>query len=157
MARGEMRRAICESVVDIGSAFALYVADGDAFLGLVGPESDPLARPQILQALRHLVSAAGTDEQRLGSQLQPDLASSRTLYEQVSKMVGSLRVAMTTRVVVLDEPELVILLLNLERAERRWGSWVQVVERDGAPDDIAWRHATVTLRACADVYDHFLT
>jgi hypothetical protein len=48
-------------------------------------------------------------------------------------------------------------MLNLERTERRWGGWVRAVERDGAPDDIAWRHATATLRACADVYDHFLT
>jgi hypothetical protein len=158
IARAEICRAICEVIVDMASSFALFVSDGNGFLGLVGPEDDPIARPQIWLALGDLIEATAADEQRLSSQLEPDLASSRALYDQVATVVSPLRTATTTRVVVLgDEPTLVAALLSLERAERRWGSWVQTVETEGAPDSIAWQHATATLRAGADVYGYFLT
>jgi hypothetical protein len=156
-ARDEICRAICEAIVDMASSFALFVSSGNGFLDMVGPEDDAFARPRIGSALCDLIDAIRDDEPRLSSQLEPDLASSRTLYDEVSTIIASLRTVMTTRVVVLgDEPQLVAALLNLERAERQWESWVVMVERDGAPDGLAWRHATATLQAGADVYSYFL-
>ena len=158
LARNEICRAICESVVDMASSFALFVSGGGGFLYLVGPEKDPVANPRIRAALGALLEAASADEARLSSALEPDLASSRVLYDQVAAAVAPLRVATTTRVIVLgDEPRLVTALLDLEHAERRWGSWVETVEREGAPDSIAWYHATATLRAGSEVYGYFLT
>jgi hypothetical protein len=158
IARAEICRTICEAVVDMASSFALSVSDDLEFLRLVGPESDPVASPQIWHSLRDLVEATSSAEHMLSSQLEPELASSQTLYEQVAPIVAPLRIATTTRVVVLgDEPRLVAALLNLERAEQRWRDWVYMVEREGAPDGLAWQHATATLRAGADVYGYFLT
>jgi hypothetical protein len=158
IARAEICRAICEAVVEMASSFALSVSDDLEFLRLVGAEDDPVTRPQIWLALCDLVEAARAAEQRLSSRLEPELASSRTLYEQVARVVAPLRIATTTRVIVLgDEPQLVAALLELERAEQRWRSWVDTVEREGAPDYIAWRHATATLQAGTDVYGYFLT
>jgi hypothetical protein len=65
---------------------------------------------------------------------------------------------MTTQVIVLgDEPVLVAELLTFERADLHWRSWINTVEREGAPDHIAWEHAMTTLRAGSRVYGYFVS
>jgi hypothetical protein len=157
LVRDEIRRAICEGVVDMASSFAIAVSDGSGFLGLVGPEDDPVARPQIAAALEKLIAATEAKAAELAAQLEPDQASSRILYDQIAAAVVPLRMATTTRVIVLgDEPLLVAALLTLERTEQRWGGWVETVEKSGAPDLMAWQQATSTLQAGTDVYKYFV-
>jgi hypothetical protein len=155
--RDAIRRAICEGVVDMATSFALVVADGEQFLGLVGPEDDPLPRPQIAAALRKLVVDSEANREYLAKELEPDTASSRALYEQVAPTIAQFGATMTTRVIALgDEPQLVESLLALERAEHQWKSWVETVEGWGAPDAYAWQQATNTLRAAGNLYSYFV-
>jgi len=155
--RDAIQRAICEGVVDMATSFALVTSDGERFLGMVGPEDDPLPRLQIDLALRRLVEDSEANQEALAAQLEPDIASSRSLYEQVSPAIARFGGTMTTRIIALgDEPKLVEALLMLERAEHQWRSWVETVENWGAPDVYAWQQATNTLRAGVAVYGYFL-
>jgi hypothetical protein len=157
-ARNELRRAICEGVVDLASSFALVVPRGDQFLGLVGPEDAVLPRRQIATALQQLVATTEAEQGNLAGRLEPDIASTRNLYDEVSIAIAPFRSAMATRVIALgDESHLVTALLTLERTERQWRSWVETVEQWGAPDLIAWSHATGTLRAESDLYRYFVS
>ncbi len=157
VARGEIRRAICEGMVDMASSFAMVLADDSGFLGIAAAEDDPVARPQIAVALQLLILAIEDGAAGLAAQLEPDRASSRVLYDQVAPAVAPLRTDTTTRVIVLgDEPQLVAALLAFERTERRWVGWVEAVERSGAPDLMAWQQATSTLRAAVEVYEYFV-
>jgi hypothetical protein len=156
--RDEMSRAICEAILDMAWSFALVVPDNMGFAETVANERDSFASPRIWRALCDLVEAATVDTDSLAAQLAPHLASTRVLYDQTAGVVASFRSEMTTRDAVMgDEPKLVEALLAMERAERGWRSQLEMVEREGAPDRLAWASATAALRAGSEVYGYFVT
>lgn len=158
LAREEMISAICEALVEMAGSFALVLPGANHFLDFVGPEDDPVARPQIAQALQDLVGQTEAHYKALSLVVEdPDLASSRTVYDDAALALRMVDRA-TTRVIVLgDEPGLVKLMLALERAQQRWEQWLETVEQQGAPDRISWHQALLTIRAAADIYAYFVS
>jgi hypothetical protein len=156
--RAAIRRTICERVVDLGTSYAIAVNTDHDFIGLVGPEDAAIPHHKIRAALSQLCIDLRGAQAALAIQLAPDLASSRSLYSEVSPAITLLGQEMSTRIIVLgDEPVLVETLLVLEREEHQWHAWIETVEQWGAPDKFAWQKATGTLEAAIAVYGYFVT
>ncbi len=153
----EMRRAMCEGVVEMAFTFATILPSGAAFIDVVADEEDLRPHARIADALRRLVEAAESDAQPLARDLDSERASSRTLFRQVAPVITPLRDAMTSRLIALgDEPALVTVLLAFERAQRQWAIGITSVEHARAPDRFAWECATLTLQAGVEVYSYFV-
>jgi hypothetical protein len=77
----------------------------------------------------------------------------------ISSGISSIASAISTRSVVSspalgNEPELVRLLLRVERAERDWRSGIELIETQNASDVLAWQRAVTALRAVAELYQY---
>lgn len=156
--RNQMFGLICERIVEMSTDYSGALSGSPRFFDRVGPEDNPVARPEIAAALTDLVIAVEAAVPELSRDVDdPDRASSRVLFDQVTPLVLPLQEAMTTRVIALgDDPHLVGHLLALERAQRSWRTWIEAVEHAGAPDSYAWDQATLTLKVAGDLYYYIL-
>jgi hypothetical protein len=156
--RDQMLALICERIVEVGADYSSALPGKQGFFDRVGPEDDPVARPDVAIGLRELTAAVRDAAPELSKDVDyPDRASTRLLYDQVEPLLAPLQDAMTTRVIALgDDPGLVAQLLSLERAQQKWRIWIETVERAGAPDSYAWEQATLALAAACDLYEYIL-
>jgi hypothetical protein len=156
--RGQMLSLACERIIEMAADYAAVIPGEHSFIDRVGPEDDPLAKPEIATALAELLDATALASLELALEVEdPDRASTRLLYDQVKVRIAPLQESMTTRVIALgDEPHLVVRTLALERAHQNWHNWLGEVERAGAPDRYAWEQATLTLKAASELYAYIL-
>jgi hypothetical protein len=156
--RVQMLSLACERIVEMASDYAAAIPGEHGFIDRVGPEDNPMAKPEIATALTELLDATAVAASELALDVEnPNRASTRLLYDQIKLRIAPLQESMTTRVIALgDEPHLVVHTLALERAHQNWHNWLGEVERAGAPDRYAWEQATMTLKAASELYAYIL-
>jgi len=151
--RDEIVRAISDAL--LAAATSIYETTGMGYPLLEAVGEDTTLRPEIAEAMALLPDEIEAAIPAFAANLEPSLASSRVAFDAVDIEFAPVRDLATTRVVAMgNEPELVALLLRVERREKDWRSGIVLVETENAPDILAWHHAVETFRAVAALYGY---
>jgi hypothetical protein len=155
--RRQTLRSLCGYIEDIAFRYAMALPDSPLDIRTNAhwasfPDSD--AVEAACQGFLELEQQMKTNAPRLASQPDLDASSSKNLFAEFKDDFAPIRDVLTPRIMSLDDdPELSLLLMELEEASRRWNLVLPAIEEWGVRDEEGWQEAIKVLSCARAVYE----